>query len=199
MNTDWKAIHNRLAVAAAVLERGPALSPAETRKILKARAQALAREPERDNANGESVEILEFSLAYENYGIETSFVREVYPLKSFTLLPGTPPFVLGIINVRGQVFSVVDLKKIFKLPYKGLSDLNKVIIIHNPVLEFGILADGITGIRSIPISEIQPSLPTLTGIRQDYLRGVTWERLVVLDAAKLLADKTLVVHETAAA
>jgi Chemotaxis signal transduction protein len=199
MSIDWQAIHKKLAAAAATLELGMVLPPAETGKILKARARALARETERDDVNGESVEILEFSLAYENYGVESSFVREVYPLKSFTQLPGTPPFVLGIVNVRGQVYSVVDLKKFFDLPDKGLSDLNKVIIIHNPVLEFGILADAIAGIRSIRISEIQSSLPTLTGIRQDYLRGVTRERLVVLDAAKLLADKTLVVHETAAA
>lgn len=197
MSIDWKAIHEKLAAAAATLERGTVLPSAETGKILKARAQALAREPERDDVNGESVEILEFSLAYESYGVESSFVREVYPLKAFTPLPGTPPFVFGIVNVRGQIISVIDLKKFFELPDKGLSDLNKVVIVHNPVLEFGILADAIAGIRSIRISEIQPSLPTLTGIRQDYLRGVTPDRLVVLDAAKLLADKALVVHETA--
>lgn len=198
MSIDWGTIHDRLKTATAALERGTALSPAETGKILKARAQALAQEPERDDVNGESVEILEFSLAYESYGIETSFVREVYPLKSFTPLPGTPPFVFGIVNVRGQIFSVIDLKKFFELPDKGLSDLNKVIIVRGPVLEFGILADAIAGIRSIRISEIQPSLPTLTGIRQDYLRGVTRERLVILDAEKLLTDKALIVHEAVA-
>jgi len=196
MSIDWGTIHDRLKTATAALERGTALSPAETGKILKARAQALAQEPERDDVNGESVEILEFSLAYESYGIETSFVREVYPLKSFTPLPGTPPFVFGIVNVRGQIFSVIDLKKFFELPDKGLSDLNKVIIVRGPVLEFGILADAIAGIRSIRISEIQPSLPTLTGIRQDYLRGVTRERLVILDAEKLLTNKALIVNET---
>ena len=198
MSIDWGTIHDRLKTATAALERGTALSPAETGKILKARAQALAQEPERDDVNGESVEILEFSLAYESYGIETSFVREVYPLKSFTPLPGTPPFVFGIVNVRGQIFSVIDLKKFFELPDKGLSDLNKVIIVRGPVLEFGILADAIAGIRSIRINEIQPSLPTLTGIRQDYLRGVTRERLVILDAEKLLTDKALIVHEAVA-
>ncbi len=197
MSIDWDAIQNRLATASAALEQGATVSPAETRKILRERAQALAQEPERDDINGESVEILEFSLAYENYGIETSFVREVYPLKTFTPLPGIPPFVPGIVNVRGQIFSVIDLKKFFDLPDKGLSDLNKVIIVHGSTIEFGLLADSIAGIRSIPVSEIQPSLPTLTGIRQDYLRGVTKERLVVLDMEKLLADKTLVVHETA--
>ncbi|HZC03678.1 MAG TPA: chemotaxis protein CheW, partial [Gammaproteobacteria bacterium] len=52
------------------------------------------------------------------------------------------------------------------LPAKGLTDLNKVIIVHDPSMEFGILADALLGVRSIPIEEIQASLPTLTGIRE---------------------------------
>ena len=196
MSIDWSSIHDGLKAAAAALERGKALSASETGRILNARAQVLAREPEPDVTNDESVEILEFRLADENYGIETSFVRDVHPLKAFTPLPGLPPFVFGIVNVRGQILSVVDLKKVFELPDKGLSDLNKLIIVRGAILEFGILVDAIAGIRSILFNDIQPSLPTLTGIRQEYLRGVTGERLVVLDAAKLLADKALIIHQT---
>lgn len=199
MGIDWNVVRKKLAAAAVALERGAALSPAETGKILKARAQALAQEAVGDDVNGESVEILEFQLASENYGIESSFVRDVQPLKAFTPLPGMPPFVLGIVNVRGQIFSVIDLKKFFELPDKGLGDLNKVIIVRSPMLEFGILADVIVGIRRIPISEIQPSLPTLTGIRQEYLRGIGRDQLVLLDAEKLLSDRNLIVHQESAA
>jgi purine-binding chemotaxis protein CheW len=110
-------------------------------------------------------------------------------------MPCAPPFVLGIINVRGQILSVIDIKKFFDLPEKGLTDLNKVIILHSDSTEFGILADVILGVRSVSLSELQPSLPTLTGIRQEYLKGVTKERLVILDAAKLLCDKRIIIHE----
>ncbi|MBI3068026.1 MAG: purine-binding chemotaxis protein CheW [Betaproteobacteria bacterium] len=192
---DWGGIKRRLEAVGAAIARGWAPSPEEARKILKARTEALAREPERGEAAGESIEILEFRLAYESYGIESSFVREVCPLKDFTPVPCTPPFVLGIVNVRGQVLSVVDLKKFFELPEKGLSDLNKVIIVHSPDTEFGILADAVTGVRTVSAVEIQPSLPTLTGIRQEYLKGVTGERLVILDGAKLLADDKMRIHE----
>lgn len=199
MSIDWTEVHKRLATARAALEQGTAPSPDETRKSLKARAQALAREREDDVAAGESIEILEFRLAYENYGIESTFVREVYPLGDFTPLPGTPPFVLGIINVRGQVLSVIDIKKFFELPERGLSDLNKVIIVHSRAMEFGILADAVVGVRSIPVAELQPSLPTLTGIRCEYLKGVTNERLVVLDVEKILSDESIVVNESVGA
>lgn len=192
---EWSEVHRRLETARAALERGLTPSPEEKKQILRARAKALAREPEGEGAAQEALEIVEFLLAYERYGIESSYVREVYPLKAFTPLPCTPPFVLGIINVRGQILSVIDIKKFFDLPEKGLTDLNKVIILRDEKMEFGILADAILGVRSIPLEEIQPSLPTLTGIREEYLKGVTGERVVILDAEKLLSDKEILVHE----
>ena len=168
--------------------------PQQSQSILKARAQALAQAPEQVAAT-ECLEVVTFLLAYETYGIETACVREVYPLKDLTPLPCTPPFVAGIVNVRGQVISVIDIKKFFDLPEKGLTDLNKVIILSNGVMEFGILADAIVDVRNIPLGKIQSGLPTLTGIRENYLKGVTAERLVILDAAKLLTDNNIIVHE----
>lgn len=165
------------------------------KNILKARAIALARQPEDEKTYDEYIEVVEFLLANEKYGIESRCVREVYPLKELTPVPCTPPFVRGIINVRGKILSVIDIKKFFELPEKEMTDLNRVIIVHNDQMEFGILADAILGVRLIPLLEIQPTLPTLTGIRAEYLRGVTAERLVVLDVEKILSDKKIMVHE----
>lgn len=167
----------------------------EKKEILKARAKALAREPEREQKAEEYFEVVEFLLAYEKYAIETAYIREVYPLRELTPLPCTPRFVLGIINVRGQILSVIDIKKFFDLPEKGLTDLNKVIILHTNNMEFGILADKILGVRSIAAGEMQPSLPTLTGIRAEYLKGVTEEMRIILDAKKILNDDRILVHE----
>ena len=166
----------------------------DKKKILKERARLLAREPEKKEA-GETLEILGFSLAHERYGIETSFIREVYPLKEYTPLPCTPAFVFGLINVRGQILSIIDMRKFFELPEKGISDLTKVIILHNESMEFGFLADEIIGVKTIPLRHLQTTLPTLIDIREKYLKGVTHDQMVVLDAAKLLIDKNMVVHE----
>lgn len=191
----WSVIHRRLEAVRAAVERGFTPSPEEKKKILKARAAALAREPGGGAAAEAYLEVVEFLLAHEKYAVESTYIREVCPLKEITPLPCTPPFVLGIINVRGQILSVMDIKKFFDLPQKGLTNLNKVIILHTDEMDLGILADAIVGTRSIPLKGIQPSLPTLTGIRAEYLRGVTNERLVVLDAAKILSDKRIIVHE----
>lgn len=165
------------------------------KQILRARAQALARPPKRPPAAETLLDLLEFRLAQECYAVETRYVREVYPLKDLTPLPCTPPFVLGIVNVRGHILPLLDLKKFFDLPEQGLTDLHRIIFVRGHDLEFGLLADVIVGLRSIPVEKVQPSLPTLTGIRGDYLKGVTAERLVVLDLEHILADPRIIVHE----
>lgn len=195
MALDWSGVYRRLDAARAALERGGVPTPEDSTRLLRARAQALAQEPERDEAPRQAVDIVEFLLAYETYGIEVTYVREVYPLNAFTPLPCTPPFVLGIVNIRGQLLSVVDLKTFFDLPAGGLTDLNKVIVVHNDTMALGVLADTIMGVRPLPLTSLQPMLPTLTGRRAAYLKGVTSERLVLLDAGKLLADHTLIVLE----
>jgi len=90
---------------------------------------------------------------------------------------------------------VVDIKKFFDLPEKGLTDLNKVIILKSGNMQFGILADVIVGVCRISVADVQPSLSALTGTRERYLMGVSSERVVLLDAAKLLADQAIIVQE----
>ena len=192
---DWSEVRRRLEIAQVSMERSATPAAEEIKRILKSRAKALAREAPEKEGSENSIQVVTFLLAFENYAIDSRYVREVYPLKELIPLPGTPPFVLGVTSVRGQILSVIDLKKFFELPDKGLTDLNKVIAVRADFMEFGILADAILGTRSIPLAEIQPSLATLTGIRSDYLRGVTKDRLVILDAARIVSDQRIIVHE----
>lgn len=192
---DWDELRTRMESSLAALEHGFKPSPEKRENILKDRAARLAVEPEKKAGVEEYFEVVEFFLAHERYAVSSEYVREIYPLNELTPLPCTPRFVLGIVNVRGQILSVIDIKKFFDLPEKGLTDLNKVIILHSGDMEFGILADSIVGVRNLTPGEIETSLPTLTGIREEYLKGVTRDRLVVLDAGKLLADEKIVVHE----
>lgn len=196
MADQWAEVHRWIDSGREVVERAFKPTPEEKNRILKERAKRLALEPEGEKA-AEVIEIVEFMLAHERYGIEASYVREVYPIKDITPLPGVPPFVLGLINIRGHILSVLDLKKFFALPEKGITDLNKAIILHTKDMEFGILADSILSIRSVSAGDLQPSLPTLTGLRENYLKGITADRVVVLDAFKILSDKSIIVHEEA--
>ena len=171
------------------------MNSTKKKEIFRTRTRELAEEPIEEKKREEYLEVVEFILAYERYGIESSYIREVYPLKDFTPIPCTPPFVVGISNIRGQILSVINIKEFFGLPAKGLSNLNRVIIVHLADMEVGILADGIVGIRLILPGDIQTSLPTLTDRRSEYLRGVTADRLAILDVEKILSDPRIIVHE----
>ncbi|CCK80062.1 chemotaxis protein CheW [Desulfobacula toluolica] len=192
---DWDRIHRHLDESNTAIGKGFPADPDKKIKILKKRAQLLSRETGKIEGKKAQIEIVEFVLAYENYAIESKYISEVYPLKEFTAIPCTPNFVLGIINVRGRIISIIDLKKFFDLPDKGIADFNKVIIISSELNEFGIVVDSITDVRSIMTSEIQPSLPTLTGVREEYLKGILEDRIVVLEAAMILSDSKIIVHE----
>lgn len=171
------------------------MSEEEKAAILRDRARKLAVEARTEEAGDENLEIVQFMLSGERYGIESLYIREAYPLKEFTPIPCAPAFVLGVINVRGQVLSIVDIGRFFDLPHRGITNLNRVIVLSSDSMEFGILADDILGVSLIPAKDIQESLPTLTGIRAEYLKGVTKERVTVLDAAKILSDKNMIVHQ----
>jgi purine-binding chemotaxis protein CheW len=192
---DWDEIRLRQQKIKDAIELAVAPDMEETRRILKLRAQALSQAESQEAAPGESLEVVEFILAQEHYAVESMHVRDVYPLDQLTPLPCTPTFVLGIVNLRSEILSVIDIKKFFDLPERGLTDLNKVIVLESGHMRFGILADAIAGVHRIAASDLQPSLPTLTGIREDYLKGVTPGCIVVLDAAKLLADESIIVQE----
>jgi purine-binding chemotaxis protein CheW len=161
---------------------------------LKERAQALARRPESARTHA-TLEVLEFRLANERYAVETRHVGEVHPLRDLTPLPGTPPFVRGIVNLRGRIVPVFDLKKFFELPEQGLTDLHRIIVVRGPDLELGLLADVVVAVRLIAADALSPALPTLSAIGAEYLKGVSEERLVVLDLDRILADPRIVVND----
>ena len=173
-------------------------TPPEVERILRARARALARIPEQAPTQNTTLELLEFRLASERYALETRHIQEVHPLRELTPLPCTPSFVLGIVNVRGRILPVLDIKRFFGLPEQGLTDLHRIIVVRGHDLELGLLADVIVGVRKVMADSLQPTLATLTGIHAEYLQGVDKDRLVVLDLDRILSDPKIVVHDEVA-
>lgn len=166
-----------------------------SKTILRQRAKILSIEESEEKTDDNNISIIEFVLGKEVYAFETKYVREIYPLKDFTVIPGLPSFILGVINVRGQIISVVNLKKLINLPEKGIGELNKVIIIENSKMEFGILADVINGNTSINISSIQNKLNKSSELANVFLQGVTRDHVIIFDANKILNYKEIVIKQ----
>lgn len=164
-------------------------------KILRERAEKLAKPLEEQESLTHSLEILIFTLGEENYGIETKYIVEVNPLKDFTPLPSAPTYVYGLANVRRKILLIIDLKKLFSIPEES-NISNKLVILGNVEKSFAILIDNFSGIRKISKDNLQSSLPTLTGIRQEFLKGLTNDGVVILDGQKLLSSQYLIINET---
>ena len=191
---DWTSVRERLARLSAATAAG-SQSADERQRLLAERAEVLARIVAPKSDEGETVSVLEFRLGAERYAVENTAVREVHVLREITPVPGTPDFILGVVIVRGRICSVVDLARVFELPARERGARARVVVLADRAMEFGIVADEVVGMRSIATTTLQDSLPTMTGARQKYLRGVTPERIAVLDARRLLADKNLVVRD----
>ncbi|MEO6786987.1 MAG: chemotaxis protein CheW [Chthoniobacteraceae bacterium] len=165
------------------------------RAILKQRAREIAIEPERETEMADAIEVIEFGLSGERFAFELRHVREVCSLREITPVPCTPDFIVGVVNLRGEILTVIDLRKFFAMPGKGITQLNQIVLIEDSRTRMGILVDAIHRARSVLLDGLQTALPTLTDVRADYLRGITGDRLVVLDAARLLADPRILVED----
>lgn len=171
------------------------LDPEMRKKIFKERARRLAEKRDEQDRDATCLQVIEFTLGHERYAAEVAYVGEVYPLKDLTPVPCAPSFVLGIMNVRGQVMSVLDVREFFDVPRKDITDLSRVLILKNHETEFGILADTVVGEKKITLDGVHADTSGITDGREDYIRGVTTDRLIVMNMERLLSDDKIVVHE----
>lgn len=166
----------------------------KTLKILKERARKISDTQEDDKLNEAVIEVLKFELANEIFAFEIKYIKEVLPVREITELPLKENFVLGVINLRGQIVSVLDIRKLYGIPERGISNLNRVIVLKNDKIEFGILADNIIDVDKILLSSIQESFTGVDELRKEYLLGVTPDRIVIIDANKILNDKKIIIN-----
>jgi len=167
----------------------------KTETILKKRAEILKKPLAEASQLGDQIDGLEFLLADEKYAISSIFVSEVIYINELTKLPCTPSFIMGLINVRGKVLSVIDIKTFFNIPGKGITNLNKVIIVKYNDIEIGILADDILGNTNIQLNSLQTKVTTITEVNESFIIGVTDKRVVVLDIKKLLLSDVIIVND----
>lgn len=163
--------------------------------ILSARAKLLAIPVQEDAPDEDGIEVLEFLLSGERYAVPMEYVKEVALLREITTLPGTPPFILGIISLRGSIISIVDLRHILGLPSRGLTDYNRIIVMQGEYMSFGVLADAIIMTRTITTGAINRPPPTVSGVGASYLTGVLPGPLMIIDARAMLSDPRMVVGD----
>lgn len=169
--------------------------PEEVKRILRERAEALAKPVEEARPPAEMLELLVFSLSGERYGIETTHVLEVIPLRGLTPVPCTPPFVLGVVNHRGRILPVLDLRRLLELAGHGVPEGSRVVVVEAAEMTFGIFADGVAGTVRLEPDEVVPPPVALADERQAVIRGITGEMVAVLDLEAFARDPRIRVNE----
>lgn len=133
-----------------------------------------------------------FKLNKEEYGVEISHVQEITEIKSITTVPNTPVFVEGIINLRGKIVPIVNIKKRFDLPQKTEMGEQRIIIINLKEKQVGFIVDDASQVLTLDESQIENPPELVAGIDRDYIIGigkVDEKIIVLLDLEKILSEQ----------
>lgn len=134
-------------------------------------------------------QVVVFQLGDEFYGVDISLVRGVEPLSSITRIPRTPPYIRGVINLRGRVIPVVDLKLRLGLPTRAAAD-SKIAVIEAEGQTIGVMVDGVSEVAAIAQQDVDPPGAVSGGVDVEYILGVARRggRLItLLDLTRALA------------
>src|SRR4030043_163265 len=126
---------------------------------------------EREELKEETLQLIVFRLSREWYGVEIARVKEVIKVGKITYLPSSPEYIAGIVNLRGNILSVTDLKRIFSLPHKEPTEKTRIIAVELGILETGLLVDEVIESIEVPLSKIEPSLLTIPSEMAKYIEG----------------------------
>lgn len=190
-----KELQNKIEQAKSLVQSNKKSNKADISGILKKRAVEAARTGKKRDETTETISILEFLLGKENYAIKTEYLKEINVTKKITEIPCTPDYIYGVINIRGNIVSVIDLKKFLRLNYVGINDSTSVLVIDYKGVLVGIVADEVIGIKNIDTGKIQKEKPDIVKIRDEFIQGITDETVVILDINKILSEESLVVNE----
>ncbi len=164
------------------------------KEILDERARVNAlKDRAKNSVAANTATFLEFRIVSEQYAIEDKFVTEVLFLRNLTTIPGTPSFVQGVINYRGRILSVVNIQIFLSKREKGLGEMNKLIVISDGKMEYGIVADNIAGLRKIDIDSIGIKPLNLDPSSEEFIMGVMPDGVVLLDGDTLLKTSKIII------
>ena len=132
--------------------------------------------------DGELNQLISFAVGEEQYGMDILRVKEVIRTPQLTHLPKSPAFVRGIINLRGDVIPIVDLRDKFGLENKAHTSSTRIIVVDVDTKLIGLAVDSVSQVFRIPSDQIDPPPPIIGGLSTEYIRGVGKldDRLVIL-------------------
>ena len=118
------------------------------------------------------LKLIVFQLKDEEYAIEVEYVQTIERMQPVTRIPRTYPFITGVMNLRGVITPIINLRKRFGIEEKEFDDATRILVISKDGMEFGFIVDGANDVVDIPEEKIEPTPEVIGGVEAEYLRGV---------------------------
>ena len=136
------------------------------------------------------IQLVTFSIGEEEFGVNILQVQEIIRTMEITNVPRAPEFVEGVINLRGKVIPIVDMRRRFGLRSKGHDKYTRIIVIEIEMIIVGFVVDAVSEVLRIPANSVQPPPPVVAGLDSDYIDGVgkLEDRLLILLDLNSLLD-----------
>jgi len=145
---------------------------------------------------GEEIKVIVFALAHEEYGVEVDKVRTIERMQPMTRVPKTPEFVRGVINLRGVVTPVIDLRGRFGFEESEFTDSTRIIIVAVNDIEVGLIVDSANDVIDVDSDCIEDPPEIVGGIKAKYLRGIAkvsdTRLLILLNLAEVLNKSEII-------
>jgi len=179
---DWNLVRSRIRSSESALQEALAESPARIAAAYRQRAVRLANAPREQRPVAAGLPVLVFRLTQERYAIELAEVAETIPFARCTAAPGSPPYIRGVINLRGELRTVLSLSRLLGLSENGGRDSGFILMLRRQGQEIGLKVDGIEELRQIRPEEL--AAPT----EGSYLKGIVSGTLMLLNVDAVLAE-----------
>ena len=142
----------------------------------------------------ERLQLVTFSIGDEEFGVDILKVQEIIRTMEITKVPRAPEFVEGVINLRGKVIPIIDLRRRFSLPPRHHDSHTRIIVIEITQMVVGFVVDAVSEVLRIPVNTVEPPPPVVAGLDSDYISGVgkLQDRLLImLDLDRLLSAEDI--------
>lgn len=143
----------------------------------------------KDFDSRELLQLVTFRLGNEEFSLDILRVQEIIRHMELTRVPRTPDFVDGVINLRGRVIPVLDLRKRFGLPSDAKTNETRIIVVDVDNKTVGLKVDAVSEVLRLPADTVEPAPAIVTGAESDYIKGVgklDGRLLILLDVEKIL-------------
>jgi len=130
----------------------------------------------------ELLHLVTFRLAKEEYGVAIANVQEIIRATDITPVPGAPEHVRGVINLRGKIIPVVDLRRRFALPEADHSDAQRIVVVELGPKRIGMLVDSVSQVIKVPAGVVEEMPEEATGVDENYIKGIGKldDRLIII-------------------